>query len=370
MTSPHYAGGNGSRPVSPYPAAANPGSSSSSSEDDLRRQLVSALQSLTRREPLETTYKRLLTSGLVTRRSPVLPKDKVYKRLGSRLRERVETYLADMQGKDPFDRISQRQPLEEAAMRGAFTLREAKDYEQNALLEAILAAKEVDPTRKRHFEGVALGLQSRKEKKLRTSATFSSISGAGSRSGSNVSASEQTEQARQNAELERQRAQARKREEARRRREDDERRRKEEEITKERKKLAETPQQQLHKAIEPVFKRLWDMEFVNLGGTNPFRIVIDRDNCASIGAADYFDVITTPMNLTYIKQKVNNLQYTSFQSFFADVDLMINNALLYNSDPYNPYRIAAEEMKKRHQKIVKRVYQQLEQKRAQQQLKP
>ena len=370
MTSPHYAGG--SRPTSPYPVAAAASSGATlSSEDDLRRQLVAALQSLTRREPLEPTYKRLLTGGLVTRRSPVLPKDKVYKRLGSRLRERVESYLAVMQGKDPFDRISQRQPLEEAAMRGAFTLREAKEYEQNALLEAILAAKEVDPARKRHMEGIALGLQSRKDKKLRTgtaaSSTFASIMGAGgdgSRPRTPVSASEQTEHARQKAELERQRAQARKREDARRRREDEERRRKEEELTKERKKAAETPQQQLHKAIEPVFKRLWDMEFVNLGGTNPFRIVIDRDNCASIGAADYFDVITTPMNLTYIKQKVNNLEYTSFQSFFADVDLMINNALLYNSDPHNPYRIAAEDMKKRHQKIVKRVYQQLEQKRA------
>lgn len=171
-----------------------------------------------------------------------------------------------------------------------------------------------------------------------------------------------TEQARQKAELDRQRAQARKREEARRRREDEERQRKEEELNRKKAAPAETPQQALHKLIEPVFKRLWDMEFKQLGGTNPFRIVIDRENCGAIGAPDYFDVITTPMNLTYIQEKVNTMQYTTLQSFFADVDLMIKNALDYNSDPGNPYRIAAEEMKRLYLRIVKRVWQHIEQK--------
>jgi delta-aminolevulinic acid dehydratase/porphobilinogen synthase len=65
------------------------------------------------------------------------------------------------------------------------------------------------------------------------------------------------------------------------------------------------------------------------------------------------------MNLTYIKNKVN--KYTTLQAFFADVALMIANAVKYNSDPGNPYRHAAEEMKKRHDKIVKRVWQQIQQ---------
>jgi hypothetical protein len=341
MSSPHYSG-NPSDPLA---------STSASSEEELRKKLLAALQSLTRREPLDATYQRLLTNGAVTRRSPVIPKDPLYKRMGSRLRERVGTYLQEMQGKDPFDRISQRKPMEEASMRAAFTLREAKKHEQKALLDATLAAKELDPTRKQHLEGIALELQSRKEKKMISNLSLST-----------PSMMEQTEQARQKADLERQRAQARKREDSRRRREEDERRRKEEELTR-KKSGVETPQQALHKAMEPVFKKFWDMEFVNLGSTNPFRIVIDRENCASIGAADYFDVITIPMNLKYIQDKVNKLQYTSFKEFFADVDLMISNAILYNSDPSNPYRIAAEEMKRRHQRIVKKVYQQIEQKR-------
>jgi hypothetical protein len=320
-------------------------------EDDLRGLVVSALQNLNRREPLDATYKRLLLSNTLTRRSPVIPKDKFYKRIRARLRERVEVYMTEMQGKDPFDRISQRKPLEEAAMRSAFNMRESKEHEQVPLLEATVAAQAMDPERKRHLDGIALGLQSRKEKKLKLGGTPKSIM-------------EQTEHARQKAELDRQRAQARKWEDARRQRESEERRQKEEELNRKRGQ-AETPQQALHKIIEPVFKKLWDMEFANLGGTNPFRIVIDRENCAAIGASDYCDIITTPMNLSYIQQKVNKVSYTTLQSFFSDVDLMITNAVTYNSDPGNPYRLAAEEMKKRHDKIVRKVWQQI-QKRQQQ----
>ena len=265
--------------------ASSAGTTSASSEDALRGQLRGALQSLNRREPLDTTYKRLLVGSSLTRRAPVIPKDKFYSRIESKLRERVETYMQEMQGKDPFDRISQRKTLEEAAMRAAFTLREAKEHEQVPLLEATLAANQMHPERKRHLDGIALGLQ--EKKKIRSMSPTPSIR-------------EQTEHAKRAAELDRQRAQAQQWEEARRRREEEEARQKEEELNR-KKNLVESPQQALHKIIEPIFKKLWDMEFVFLGGTNPFRIVIDRDNCASIGAPDYFDVITIPMNLTYIQ---------------------------------------------------------------------
>jgi len=323
---------------------------SSSNEDDLRRQLRLEMQNLNRREPLDPTYKKLVVGRNLTHRTPVLSKDKFYKRIGSRLREKVERYMQEMQGKDPFDRISQRKPLEEDAMRSVFTLREAKEHEQVPLLEATLAYQAMHPERKRHLDGMALSLQTRKEKKLRSHSPVNS-----------ASAKEQTEQARIRAELERQREQARQWEESRKRREEEERRRRDEENATALRKKAESPQLALHKIIEPVFRKLWDMEFPNLGGTNPFRIVIDRDNCASIGAPDYFDIITTPMNLTYIQNRVNKMQYTTLQAFFADVELMLDNAIKYNSDPGNPYRIAAEEMKKRHDKIVKRVWQQIQQ---------
>lgn len=325
-------------PASPVPALG--ATTAASSEDELRRQLLGALQSLNRREPLDTTYKSLLKNGPLTTRNPVLPKNKLYSKVPTKLREMVEAYMQEMQGKDPFDRISQRQPLEEASMRAAFTLRESKEHEQAPLVEALLAAHQMDPERKRHLDGIALGLQ--EKKKIRTV------------NSPPLSNKEQTDRARQNAELNRLRAQASNREEARRRREEEEHRKKEEEVSRN-KNLVDTPQQALHREIEPHFKRLWDMGFVNLGGANPFRIVIDRENCASIGAPDYFDVISRPMNLTYIQHKVTKMLYDTQQAFFADVDLMIENAITYNSDPGNPYRIAAEEMKKKVQKMKKRI---------------
>ena len=237
-------------------------------------------------------------------------------------------------------------------MRSAFTLREAKEHEQVPLLEATLASQAMHPERKRHLDGIALSLQTRHEKKLRSKSPVNSGAGGSIR--------EQTEQARHRAELDRQREQARQWEESRKKREEEERRRREEENAAALRRKVESPQQAVQKMIEPVFKKLWDLEFPELGGTNPFRIVIDKDNCASIGAPDYFDIITTPMNLTYIQNKVHKMQYATPQAFFGDVNLMIENALKYNSDPGNPYRLAAEEMKKRHDKIVKRFWQQIQ----------
>ena len=277
-----------------------------SEEDELRRQLRLEMQSLNRREPLDPTYKKLVLSRDLTNVIPTLSKDKFYKRIGSRLREKVERYMLETRGKDPFDRISQRQPMDEDAMRSAFTLREAKDHEQIPLLEATLAAQSMHPERKRHLDGIALALQTtRSEKKLRSS--------------SPKNAAQQTEDARRRAEIEAQREQARQWEETRKKLEEKERRRREEESYMAMRRKADSPQQALHKIIEPVFKKLWDMEFPALNKTNPFRIVIDRENCASIGAPDYFSVITIPMNLTYIKRKIDTEQYTTLQQFFVSM---------------------------------------------------
>ncbi|KAG7362212.1 bromodomain containing protein [Nitzschia inconspicua] len=320
---------------------------SGTSEEVLRRQLRAALQRMAQREPLEPSYKRLLQRNTITRQPATIPKNKFYKAIGSRLRERVEVYSREIQGKDPFDRIMQRKPLVEQEMRTAFTLREAKDYEQKPLLEATLIATAMHPERKRSLDGMALFLQARKEKVLKVGSSFSAVS--------------RTEAARQQTLLENQKQQARQWEEARLQRERDERRRREEELASERRKRESGPQAALQKIIEPVFRKLWEMEFATLGGSNPFRIVIDRETAQHI-APDYFSVITTPMNLTYIQEKVRKMQYSTLPEFFGDVDLMINNALKYNLGEENPYRIAALELKAFHEKIVKRVWKSIQEK--------
>jgi Bromodomain len=336
--------------------AASTHDASPDKEEDLRQQLESALQALKQREPLEPTYKKLLMNGVVTPRRPVLAKGKIIKKIGSRLRERVELFCQANQGKDPMDRLLQRQPIEDDKLRAAFTLREAKAHEQDLLLETTLAAmprrKGMDEkTRRRYLEGVALGLQS---------PTVSSAGPANNRNAPvkepKMTAAEQTKRATQQA-----------LEEARRNKKEEQMKQNQQQEIQRKRKAPETPQRALHNIIEPIFQKLWDMEFAHLGSTNPFRIIIDRDNCASVGAPDYFDYITQPMNLTYIQQKVQGNQYESLATFCADVELMITNALTYNSDPSNPYRVAAEDLQSKYKKMVARVRKALQQKQQQQQ---
>ena len=120
----------------------------------------------------------------------------------------------------------------------------------------------------------------------------------------------------------------------------------------------ETPQQALHRIYEPMFQALWDMEFFE--GSNPFRIDICKENCAAMGIPDYCDIIETPMNLTYVREKVAKYKYATLQDFFRDVELIISNALLYNSDPNNSYHKAANVMKKKYLKLRKKVLAQLQ----------
>eukprot|EP00531_Pseudo-nitzschia_arenysensis_P019283 CAMPEP_0116120548 /NCGR_PEP_ID=MMETSP0329-20121206/3231_1 /TAXON_ID=697910 /ORGANISM="Pseudo-nitzschia arenysensis, Strain B593" /LENGTH=326 /DNA_ID=CAMNT_0003614319 /DNA_START=69 /DNA_END=1049 /DNA_ORIENTATION=+ len=310
--------------ATPTPAgsggSANSSSSAALSEEDLRKQLRSALQALNRREPLEPTYKKLLERNTLTRKAATIP---------------------------------QRKPLDEAGMRAAFTLREAKEHEQQPLLEATLNAMAMHPERKRSLDGMALGLQTRnKKRKLSQSPVFG------------TSAAAQTQLAKQRAELERQRIQARQWEEARMEREREEKRKQREELSQENQRRSQEGGGGLQIMLEKVLKKYWDMSFPNLGGMNPFRIVIDRESAPQI-APDYFTIITTPMNLTYIKDKVKGRKYTTLTQFFSDIDLVVSNALAYNVGETNEYRIATLEFQKMHKKIAKAVWKQIKEKQNQ-----
>ena len=310
-------------------------------ELDLRTQVRAALKNLTRREPIEPTYKHLLMNGDVTPRRPTLPKDKQYRAIGANLRERVTQFT-----EHPWDRIANRQPFDEAAMRAAFTLRENKKHEQEALLNVTLAARNPrnNAAYKRKLEGMAMTLQNRRPKKGSKPSLATPVAAT-------VNVAQDNEARKAERERQQHLQQQRAREAARRQREEQESREEEER----RARMREEPQLALQRLYQPIFQVLWDMEFDNLGGTNPFRIIIDRNNCAAMGAPDYFDIIEKPMNLTYIKDKVPAAQYETLEAFFADVDLLLNNALLYNSDPNNNYHIAAKEMKRKYKKIAKKV---------------
>jgi len=253
-------------------------------------------------------------------------------------------------------------------MRAAFTLREFKEHEQTPLLEATLASlprrQGMDEfSRRRYLDGVTMTLQqpSGSHNSPNKKPRLLNLGGGGG-ANKHLSAAEQTERAKQQAELEQKRQEHMEREQARRRREEEDRKKRQEENSKQQHAVIETPQQALHKFYFPIYKLLWDLEFPYLGNTNPFRMVIDRDTCASVGAPDYFDVIDKPMNLTYIQRKVNAMEYESLSAFFQDVDLMIKNALTYNSDVSNPYRVAAEEMQKKYKRAAKKTVQTIQKK--------
>jgi len=315
-------------------------------EEDLKRELRAALQIFKKREPLENSYKHLLMNAVVTPRKPALPKDRLYKPVGARLRDRVESFMQQTEGGDPMDRLSSREPIEEDAMRSAFTLRGCKKHEQEALLKASLAAlprrNGMDyRTRQRQMEGIAMGLQNREPRTKRAKTTKSGMGVSPDDIAKNQKESEQLKRQQQREERAR-----KKRKEVLLRREEE---RREEEDRRAR--MMESPQQKLYRYYEPILQVLWDMEFQNLGGTNPFRIVIDKDNCAQMGAPDYCTIITKPMNLTWIKQKAKKLEYETLEAFFNDVELLIKNALRYNSDPNNDFHLAAKEMSRKYVKM-------------------
>ncbi|KAI2500030.1 bromodomain-containing protein [Fragilaria crotonensis] len=137
-------------------------------EEDLRKELRELLQKVTRREPLETTYKYLLLNGVVTPRKPVIPNYKMYtKAMKGSLRERLESFGQVHE----WDRIAQRQhdQWDESSLRAAFTLREPKKHETEALLQATLTARNTRHVvaREAYVEAMALGLQSKELKLLK-----------------------------------------------------------------------------------------------------------------------------------------------------------------------------------------------------------
>lgn len=229
-------------------------------EEDIRNDVLQTMQMLKRREPLDPTYRRLLGRGVVATITPTFPhSDKFYRKISSDLRQRVEKFTQQQSGKNPFDRIANRQPFNNEQMRDALTLRESKPHEQKALLEMTLSSLPrrygMDAaTRRKHLDGVALGLQlgrdARKPKPKPKTAPVSAVA-------------QQTEEARRRAEREQQMAQAKQREESRKKREEEERL-----AELKRKKPEQTSQQALQKIYLPIFtmvriNRVWSCRFNN-----------------------------------------------------------------------------------------------------------
>jgi len=379
-------------------------------EEDLRKLLRKRLQGISRREPLEPTYRHhIINRSTNFKQSALLPRDPLYTQIKSKLRLNVEKTQAHGIGilwsrkrgrerdAEPEDR------LDPAKMRAAFTLRQNMRHEQQLLVANQLQAEKnamgmIGHQRLKEVEDLASVLQSRerkqkereillrakiaqekKEKMQKEKAKQEKTASEKQRNKKKMEldllireeemALAQSKQRELNElkmeederlrKIQRRKERERMREESMLREEENARRQmeqaREEQVRKNR--MAETPQEATHRLYEPIFRALWDMEFEALNGTNPFRMVIDADNCAAMGVPDYIDVVGTPMNLTYIKDKVDKKDYLNFGAFLHDVQLMIQNALKYNSDPNNEYHKAAKLMKTKFTKDAKAVLQ-------------
>ena len=368
-------------------------------EEELRKTLTLHLQSFcSGNKPLDSTYKHLLLQSAAASNSKSAlgeafksSTDKLYKKVGAELRLAVESFLDNP---NPSSQIGkERQELDPVQMRAAFTLREFKEHEQRHFMKtfvssggfaglAIPAGKNKSQIlmRQKNLEATTLMLQQKEEEEHSRRATKLLKTQQGSSStrpqqlqklqkghDQQHDGSTKTEKEDKVVSAEREKQLARDRERSRelvRKQEEEERKnrlRMEKEEAERKARLAETPRQALRRLYEPVFQALWDMEFSNLHGTNPFRIIIDQDNCALMGVPDYCTIVSKPMNLTWIQTKMSEYKYETLQEFFADVELMIKNSLLYNSDPENPYHVAAKEMKKQFKKMAKSLIASLQQ---------
>ncbi|RUS22446.1 LOW QUALITY PROTEIN: hypothetical protein BC937DRAFT_89120 [Endogone sp. FLAS-F59071] len=64
-------------------------------------------------------------------------------------------------------------------------------------------------------------------------------------------------------------------------------------------------------------------------------------------APDYFEVITKPMDLGTVTKKLRSFQYKSKKEFEADLYLIYENCLTYNTNPLSEYRKHAYAMKRK-----------------------
>ena len=58
-----------------------------------------------------------------------------------------------------------------------------------------------------------------------------------------------------------------------------------------------------------------------------------------LGLLDYPSIVTKPMDLTTVKQKLESEQYESFEACFNDIQLIWDNCKLYNMAGSEIYKI-------------------------------
>ena len=89
---------------------------------------------------------------------------------------------------------------------------------------------------------------------------------------------------------------------------------------------------------------------MGLPNGNPYAMPISPDS--GLIPLSYFDQVKNPMDLATIKNRVKDFFYDDFQSFEADVNLVINNALQFHNHSKDPMRRMARAVGKRASEVL------------------
>ncbi|EIW69929.1 hypothetical protein TREMEDRAFT_68376 [Tremella mesenterica DSM 1558] len=96
----------------------------------------------------------------------------------------------------------------------------------------------------------------------------------------------------------------------------------------------------VYKLVKPVFKAIREAKARDGSGRDIagiFMTLPDRKDFE-----DYYKVMKNPICLTEIEDRMLGRRYEKWEEFFEDVDLMINNAMIYNEDESEVYKDAEQ----------------------------
>jgi transcriptional activator SPT7 len=121
------------------------------------------------------------------------------------------------------------------------------------------------------------------------------------------------------------------------------------EVRKNRSKWASEDKVNQEELYEPAEKVLMNLKAMTEYSTPFLQRVSKRE------ANDYYHVIKNPMDIGTMMKKLKTLQYKNRTEIVADLNLIWNNCLLYNSDPNHPLRKKALYLQKKTDELIRHI---------------
>lgn len=102
----------------------------------------------------------------------------------------------------------------------------------------------------------------------------------------------------------------------------------------------DTQRRLLVSALAPALARMRELQWQGWG--NPFVTKITKGNCVELGVPTYFSIITEPMDLTRMTEKLQEDSYASIDEFERDARMIVGNAQKFNMEGDPVYTFAGQ----------------------------